>query len=198
MPAVDRQHDALLSVRHRGTPGVFDRVAGRTLTPDEAERRRGLDGGGQPLDGTLRRSGGTRRHAPARPARPAAGAAPAGAAGGDGGGAASAFSSGARSASVDHRRQFNRHRCCRRAGRRRHVARSFSAGPSATAGAVSRTSSAAISGTTTGEHRSATAVHCRWFPWCAPATRPAAPVPRLRSSRRAPACPRSRRATARG
>ena len=62
---------------------------------------------------------------------------------------------------------------------------------------VPRTSSAAIGGTSTDEHRSATAVHCRWFPWCVPATRPAAPVPRLRASRRARACPRSRRATAR-
>ena len=117
----------------RRPPGVLDRVAGDAVTPDEAERRRRLDRGGQPASGLDGGACHVHRGRPAasaaaaspprrarqRPRRPEAEPATA---------LTSAARSGARSASVDQRRQLESSTPSRRRAAPITVARSFSAG----------------------------------------------------------------------
>ena len=96
------EHDSRPSGGRGRPPGVLDRVAGRTIAPDEANGRRRLDRGREPRHWAR---GGAAPRPPRPPRAPRrAGAASAGGVAEDaGGGAASAASRGARSASADHR-----------------------------------------------------------------------------------------------
>src|SRR5688572_28518240 len=97
-PPVGDQDEPFAAVRRRGTPRVLDRIAGRTVTPDETDRWRRLDLRGQACLRAWRGCG------PA-PATPAAAAPPAGRGGGSGGGSG-CRSRGKRDQGSDERSAF--------------------------------------------------------------------------------------------